>query len=119
MATQLEVELFLRDFKDKMSVWQILYRDDRNKNAQTLVDLEIRPIERTQIIENLQLLDYCEGPLVETLYGGSEMWVFGKEVKKKEVYIKISMGFKGASVLCISFHIAAHSMNYPFKKAEQ
>ena len=30
------------------------------------------------------------------------------------IYIKITLG-KGASALCISFHIAEHPMNYPFK----
>jgi hypothetical protein len=42
------------------------------------------------------------------------MWVFGKDVKGQEVYIKITLG-KGSSALCISFHIAEHPMNYPFK----
>jgi len=115
MATESEVELFLRDFKDKLKVWSILYRDDRGKNAQALADLEIRPVERTKVIEGLTVLDYCEGPVEEKLYNGSEMWVFGKAVKKTEVYIKITLGFPGGSVLCISFHIAEHQMNYPFK----
>jgi hypothetical protein len=36
-------------------------------------------------------------------------------IKKKQVYIKITMGFKGASVLCISFHLAEHELNFPLK----
>ena len=50
----------------------------------------------------------------DTLNHCGEMWVFGKDVKGQEVYIKITLG-KGASALCISFHIAEHPMNYPFK----
>ena len=36
------------------------------------------------------------------------------EIKEQEVYIKITLG-RGTSALCISFHIAEHPMNYPFK----
>jgi len=115
MATRDEVAAFLRDFKAKAEIWDIIYRDDRGKNTQALADLEIRPIDRTKIIESIAVEDYYEGPTKETLYDGAEMWVFGKEVKKKEVYIKITLGFPGRSVLCISFHIAEHSMNYPYK----
>lgn len=115
MATREEVEAFLRDFRAKMSVWDIIYRDERGKNTQALADLEIRPIDRTRIIESITVKDFCEGPTTETLYGGADMWVFGKEVKREEVYIKITLGRPGSNVLCISFHIAEHSMNYPYK----
>ncbi len=115
MATYREVEAFLADFHSKMKIWNVLYRDERSKNSQALADLELRPIDRTKILENLKPLDYCEGPTTETLYGGSDMWVFGKEVKTQEVYIKITLGFAGGSVICISFHIAEHAMNYPLK----
>ncbi len=115
MATEEEVDRFLKDFKDKMKIWDILFRDDRGKNAQTLVNLELRPIERIAILENLNTKDFCQGPLDDNLYGIAKMWVFGKSIKKQEIYIKISLGLLGSHVLCISFHIAEHTMNYPFK----
>ncbi len=95
---------FLCDFKKKMKFWDVLFRYDRGKNAQALVDLELRPVVRKTILEALEVRDYSEGPLEEKLYGGADMWVFGKTVKKKEVYIKITMGAMGSSVICISFH---------------
>lgn len=115
MSTPQEVVVFLRDFKEKLKIWDILFRDERGKNAQALIELELRPLERKTIIESLQTKDYSEGPLAEILYGGADMWVFGKLVKSKEVYIKVTMGFAGGSVICISFHLAKHKMNYPFK----
>jgi len=93
----------------------VLFRDDRGKNAQALVDLELRPVERNAILEALESKDYSEGPHEEKLYGSADMWVFGKTVKKKEVYIKITMGAMGSSVICISFHLAQHKMLYPLK----
>ncbi len=77
----------------------MLFRDDRCKNAQALVDLELRPIDRRTILEQLEIKDYCEGPLEEKLYGGADMWFFGKIIKKKEVYIKITMSAMGNSVI--------------------
>lgn len=115
MSIEAKVASFLKDFKEKMKIWDVLFRDNRGKNAQALIDLELRPIDRKSILEALETKNYSEGPLEEKLYDGAEMWVFGKTVKETEVYIKITMGIKGSSVICISFHLAEHKMNYPLK----
>ena len=116
MATQDEVSHFLQAFFAKYKVFDIIFRDSRPKNAQTLLDLEITPIKRREIVESLTIADYSEGPLDDRLYGIASMWVFGKTHKKSELYIKISMGAASNPVICISFHPAAHPINYPFKK---
>lgn len=110
-----DVRRFLQDFKIKMKTWGILYRDDRGKNQQTLLSLEITPAYRKIVLENLAIDDFSEGPLAEKMKGGSDIWVFGKTVKNEEVYIKITQGAFGRSVVCISFHLAEHKMNYPLK----
>ncbi len=115
MSTEAEVASFLKDFKEKMKFWDVLFRDDRGKNTQALVDLELRPIDRKAILEALETKDFSEGPLKEKLYGGADMWVFGKTIRKKEVYIKITMGAMSSGVICISFHLAQHKMKYPLK----
>jgi len=116
MISKEQVEEFLRTFKQKKKIFGILYRDDRGKNTQTLADLEIRPMDRDRIIENLNPEDYCQGPTDDILHGGASMWVFGKEVKKNEVYIKITIGYPSSGVICISFHISGYPLTYPFKK---
>ena len=114
MATKDEVQLFLNQMKEKIRVFGILYRDDRGKNLQTLIDLEITPKYRNNVIIDLEVEDYSDGPIVDSLNKCGEMWVFGKDVKDREVYIKISL-VKGTNALCISFHIAEYPMKYPFK----
>ena len=111
-----EVSNFLNEFQVKLGVWGVLYRDDRGKNAQALVDLEITPSFREQILKELNVEDYSEGPVEEKLHGRADMWVFGKLIKNQLIYIKISFGAPGTSVLCISFHAAEHLMNFPLKK---
>ncbi|MCE7062557.1 hypothetical protein [Dyadobacter sp. CY343] len=116
MASQVEVEQFLREFFVKYKIFNILFIERTNpKNAQTLLLLEISPAKRRTIIESLTFKDYVAGPLDDTLYGGSSLWVFGKAHQKEELYVKISLGRPNSNVLCISFHIAEYSMSYPFK----
>ncbi len=117
MATsQDDVEYFLKDFNIKLSIWGILFRDERGTNFQALLDLGITSDFRTEVIKDIKVEDYSEGPVIDTLYKLSDMWIFGKLVKNQEIYIKISLGSENLKVICISFHIAQSTMNYPFKK---
>ncbi len=115
MATKLEVEAFLNDFHIKLKFWNILYRDDRRKNVQALLSLEISRAQRREIIESIEILDYSEGPLEDTLNNEMPLWVFGKLVNKTLVYIKITLGSLNNPVICISFHEAEHAMSFPLK----
>lgn len=115
VITKEQVEAFLRQIKEKIKVFDIVFRDDRGKNLQTLATLEILPAYRKQVILDIEPEDYSEGPIVDTLNKMGEMWVFGKDVKGHEVYIKIMLGHPNCSTICISFHLADHPMNYPFK----
>lgn len=118
-ASLQDVESFLSNFSVKLKIFGIIYRDNRPKNTQTLLNFEITPASRTAIIEGLSAIDYCEGPLDDLLYGIASMWVFGTKIKGVEVYIKISMGAHGNKVICISFHEAASPMKYPYKKVKK
>lgn len=105
MEQEKEIEAFLQDFKIKMKIWGIVFRDDRGKNLQTLLDLDIIPATRIKIISELTRSDYHKGPVPDTLNGGSDLWVFKKTVKGFQVYIKITLGACNNSTICISFHI--------------
>jgi len=110
-----EVKGFLSDFDIKYKVFDIIFVDARVKNANTLLLLDIPPAKRREIIESILAADYVHGPLDDTLYGIVSMWVFGKSYKQQELYIKISMGRPGSSVICISFHPAEKPLHYPYK----
>lgn len=111
-----DVQQFLTRLKGLAHGFEILYLDNRPKNAQTLADLEMTGRERDEHIRNLEIENYSEGPLSEEFYGGNnEMWVFGKVIEGKEIYIKLTLGEYNSNVICISFHIAKHKMTYPYK----
>lgn len=94
MATKSEVERFLNDFKTKMSIYQIIFLDDRGKNAQALLDLDMSPISRKETITKLKVEDYSEGPLDEKMRGILPMWVFGKIVKSRKCTLKSVWGLR-------------------------
>ncbi len=119
MASELEVSTFLNEIKAKLNTWGItgvVFVDSRSKNTQALLDLDITREDRFNLLKKLEVKDYSEGPKKEEIYGGNDMWVFGKEMKGKEIYIKIALGMNGSKVICISFHVAEHKMSYPLKK---
>lgn len=114
MASVDEIDQFLKEFKVKMKIWDILFLN-RAKNLQTLAELEITPGYRKNILEELESTDYSEGPLLDNMMNDSDMWVFGKKIKRQEVYIKITMGKPNLSTVCISFHLSEYPMQYPLK----
>ena len=114
MATREEVERFLCNFQAKLKVFDVIFCN-RDKNMQALADLEITPLYRETVIKEITVEDYSEGPIIDAINKFGEMWVFGKDVKEQEVYIKISLGHPNSSTICISFHKAEHPLKYPFK----
>ena len=90
MISKEEVELFLSRFNQKVKVFGLLFRDDRGKNMQTLLELEITPKYREDIITHLGPDDYVDGPVEDTLYKVGEMWIFGKEKATAKAIASIS-----------------------------
>lgn len=110
-----KVDAYLNDFKIKSKLFGILFKDDRGKNFQALLDLDLRPNDRIKILDDLKAQDYIEGPIDDNDFLGSDLWVFGKKVKAEDVYIKVSMGKPNQTTICISFHIAERPVIYPLK----
>lgn len=115
-ATFEEVERFLSNLFGKMTISEIIFLDNRQKNKQALATLDITPNARISTIKSLQVEDYSEGPILDVLNLMGEMWVFGKDVKGVEVYIKISLMEANKNAICVSFHPSEYPMDYPFKK---
>ncbi len=109
-----EIESFLKEFKLKLETFDIFFLR-REKNLQALLDLEITPRQRIEYLKKLKVEDYYRGPTDDGFDPDSlPFWEFGMIIKKKEVFIKISL-WKNKNVLCISFHLAKKKMSYPYK----
>lgn len=79
MKSKEEVEAFLRQFKPKMSVWGIFFLG-RDKNLDTLKRLGMTPVEREEVIMDIEAEDFCE-MINDTVGSLGEMWVFGKDCR--------------------------------------
>lgn len=119
MATKQEVEQFLNQFKVKLDIWGVFFMDEREKNKQTMIQMNFRQLDRLKVVRSIDVEDYSEGPICDQLNGFGEMWVFGKDVNEREVYVKICLGKPGTKTICISFHIAEFPMKYPFKNEKE
>lgn len=118
VTTRRDVSRFLTLMKEKLRSGGRIVFVDRNKNSQALFELGITPSYREQIIKSLEVEDYSEGPNEDTIFNsGKPLWVFGKMFNEQEIYIKIHFGV-GLDTICISFHKAEKSLNYPFRKED-
>ena len=112
-----DVESFLRNLHDKMIAFDVVYRP-RDKNLDTLAEIEIAPIERNKILKSLIVEDCFSGPNKDTFDTTKpDYYEFGKIVKGKTIYIKISLGLPGKRIDCMSFHIAERPIIYPLKSS--
>ena len=68
-------------------------------------------------MSSLSVMDYCSGPVSDPEIRG-ELWIFGKTISDKEVYIKLKLwGDKtGMGLRVLSFHWAEKPLIYPFKE---
>jgi hypothetical protein len=113
-TTITDVAKFLDEFKLKLKIFQIIF-EQREKNKQALLDLEITSDKRINIIEKLKPGNYHAGPKIDTNdIGSTDYWEFGTKVKNREIYIKLKMGNANNPVICISFHEAEFKLTYPF-----
>lgn len=81
----------------------------------TLIDLDY---DRSDIIERLKELTLQE--YSETLFDKDDdnpplLFVFGKDINCKTIYIKLKIKDGKKNILCLSFHYAEHTMSYPYQ----
>ena len=109
-----EVRQFLARFLLKLDMWGIIYLN-REKNLTALAELGLTAAQRDGIIRDLKVEDYVECFESVILPDNDLLWVFGKEVDGKDVYIKVAVGKPSSKTICISFHLADRPLKYAFK----
>lgn len=113
VQTRQEVERFLNAFFPKMKIFGVLFLG-RDKNDEALRMLGMSPLSRLTVLEELKAEDYVE--TIRDLTSFGDMYVFGKDYDGHELYIKISLGQPNRNTICVSFHIAEHEIDYPYKE---
>lgn len=77
----------------------------RRKNMMSLSKVGLLPNDVKDEILDLQISNYYSGPAKDH-NGSGEVWIFKKQVNKKDFYIKLKIEDTGEKRLlkCISFH---------------
>ena len=110
-----EARDFLHKFKEAMDSGglELIPTED---NRRLLVEMGLTLKNAEDEILSLTPVDYCDGPLADrdgTRRG--RLWVFGKEIEGKEVYVKLKLEYAGGEkkARCISFHVAKRRLGFP------
>jgi hypothetical protein len=111
---------FLMEFKKIVTAGRGLDIIPRHANVACLAELGLTRKNQREEILALTVSDYCEGPEPDKDRPG-EIWVFGKRIGGKEVYIKLKIARVGKEKMakCISFHPAKHPLCFPFARKER
>lgn len=115
-----QVRQFLTDFRSVASSpkkLRIIERKD-GKNQATRSALELtKPLIHEELM-GLEPENYNRCDEDRDRPGSAKLWIFGKRIKGKEIYIKIKISSPDQAV-CISFHEAESPMRYPLKTARK
>lgn len=114
MPSEDDVEQYLRDLSQKIRTFDLIILE-RDKNRNTLAELELVQSNCKDYIYELTSENYYRGPTKDTENEG-EFWEFGTMIKNREVYVKVNYGKPDKPVICISFHFAEFEIIYPFRK---
>ena len=89
----------------------------RKENKECLLQLGFKYPDIKETLLGLSVEDYCEGPCDDRDQPG-ELWVFGKAIDNKVVYIKLKLASFGPLriVRVVSFHFAEHTLEHPFEE---
>ena len=116
MADQWQVEVFLHSFKDH---WPPnCFVVPREKNNQALADLCLTPFQRRNVVLDLSISEYSDGPRPDIDFPDQDVWVFGATNESMEIYIKLTLKKvpEGFLAKCLSFHKSERRLNYPFRQ---
>jgi len=118
-----KVRDFLQSVKETISKpfaesgWVLVPRPE---NKECIVQLGFKYADIEETLLGLSVEDYCEGPCRDRDQPG-ELWVFGKEIEGKTVYIKLKLASFGTVdslriVRVVSFHPAEYALDHPFRE---
>lgn len=89
--------------------------DQEHSTPYTLLDLDYDIEDVVERLKELTVSEYSETKIDKDDLDPPLLFVFGKEISNKLIYIKIKIkGEQKRHVLCVSFHYARESMKFPY-----
>ena len=89
--------------------------DEEHSTPYTLLDLDYDVWDVVERLKELTVSEYSETRIDKDDQNPLLLFVFGKDIKGKLVYVKLKIkGEQNRRVLCVSFHYAREQMNFPY-----
>lgn len=81
----------------------------------TLLDLDYDMFDVVERLKELTIKEYSETLMDKDDLNPPMLFVFGKDIRCRQVYIKLKIkGVSARHVLCVSFHYAKRKMHFPY-----
>ena len=81
----------------------------------TMLDLDYEASDIVERLKELTIREYSETLVDKDDINPPLLFVFGKDVNGKQIYIKFKIkGSQKRHVLCVSFHYAKEKMTFPY-----
>ncbi len=104
------------DIDDDLLIIKSQKEEVRFSTRYTLLDLEYDSHDVVERLKELTIADYSETLVDLDDENPPLLFVFGKDINGRQVYIKLKIkGDTAKRVLCLSFHYAKHEMKFPYK----
>lgn len=80
----------------------------------TLLDLDYEIEDVVERLKELRVQEYSETKIDKDDIHPPILFVFGKEIDGRMIYVKLKIKDSLKKVLCVSFHYAKEEMNFPY-----
>ena len=92
-------------------------KDPTSKTSICMRSLGYTPSDVLKVIHSLEVRHYSEGPKRDVRGRPHDLWVFGKVVESKLIYIKLAVFYDDDAVMgiCVSFHEPEREMAFPYE----
>lgn len=96
-------------------------KDPNSKTALCMKVLGYTTEDVLQVLQQLVVEDYSEGPKADLKGREHDLWVFGKTIDDRQIYIKVTAFPEedGITTICVSFHEAEREMTFPYRKVHR
>ena len=89
--------------------------DEEHSTPFTLLDLDYDARDIVDRLKELTVEEYSESKIDKDDLDPPLLFVFGKDISGKLVYIKLKIkGDQKKRILCVSFHYAKEKMTFPY-----
>lgn len=88
--------------------------DKKYSTPYTLLDLDYDTEDVVERLKELTVAEYSETKIDKDDVNPPLLFVFGKDINSKLVYVKLKIKREKQHVLCVSFHYAKEIMTFPY-----